>query len=67
MYNGKLNKSYLSTKVRLYKNRKPKSSVSLLPDPNSIIKELKHVHLRCCVCLNALEAALYVLNVVFYG
>ena len=30
MYNGKLNKNYLSTSVRLYENLKPKSSV-LLP------------------------------------
>ena len=29
MYNGKLNKNYLSTSVRLYENLKPKSSVQL--------------------------------------
>ena len=51
MYNRKLNKNYLSIRVRLYKNFKSKSSMPLPPDPDSFI-ELKRVHLQCFVWLN---------------
>ena len=44
MYNGKLNKNYLSTRVRLYKKLKPKSSMPLLPHPHSFVEEKKRVH-----------------------
>ena len=36
MYGGKIHGSYVSTRVRLYKNLKTKSSVSLPADPDSI-------------------------------
>ena len=54
MYNGKLNKNYLSTKVHI-------------PNPDSVVKELRHVHLECYVCLNVLKATLSVSNIVCCG
>ena len=67
MCNGKINKNYLLAKVYLYENLQPKSSVSLPPDPDSVVKELKHVHLQCYVCLDALKANFFVLDIVWYG
>ena len=67
IYNGKLSQSYLSTKVRIYENFKLNSSVSLPSDPNSVVKELTHDHLKRYVCLNALEANFSILNFMCYG
>ena len=39
MYGGKIHESYVSTRVRLYKNLKTNSSVSILADPHSIAKK----------------------------
>ena len=39
----------------------------LPPNADSLIEELKHVHLQCYVWLNALEATLPSLNILFYG
>ena len=47
--------------MRLCKNLKPKSSMSLLPDPNL------RLHLQCYVCLNAAKTTLPSLNIEFYG
>ena len=51
IYNGKLNKNCLTTRVRLYENLKPKLSMLPLPDPDSLDEELKRVHLQCYVLL----------------
>lgn len=37
MYNGKLNKNYLSTRTCLYEILKPKFSIPLPPDPGSLV------------------------------
>ena len=58
IYDEKLKKNYLSTRVSLYKNLKPKSSMLFSPDPDSLAEELKWVHLRCYVWINALTATL---------
>ena len=39
----------------------------LLPDPDSLTEELKHVHLQCYVWLNTLKTTLPSLNTEFYG
>ena len=49
MCNGKLNKNYLSARMCLYENLKPKSSMPLPPDPDSLTEDLKYVHLECYV------------------
>ena len=61
IHNGKSNKNYLSTRLRLHGNLKPKSSIPLPPDPNL------RVHLQCYVWLNALKTALTSLNTGFFG
>ena len=66
MYNRKLNESYLSTRVHLIKNLKSKSSMPLLPDPDSLV-ELKHVHWQCYVRLNAPKTTQPSWNIEFYG
>ena len=58
IFDEKLKKNYLSTRVSLYKNLKPKSSMLFSPDPDSLAEELKWVHLRCYVWINALTATL---------
>ena len=51
MWNGKpkVNENYLSKRMRLYGNFKPKSSMPISPDPDSLIEETKRVYLQCCV------------------
>ena len=66
MYNGKLNKTYLSTRVCVNKNLKTKLSILLSPDPDSLVEELKSIHLQSNVLLNALKAILPSLNIDFY-
>ena len=66
IYNGKLNKTYLSTRVCVYKNLKTKLSILLSPDPDSLVEELKSIHLQSNVLLNALKAILPSLNIDFY-
>ena len=63
LYNGKLNENYLLTRVRLYENLKPKSSIPLSPDLHFLAEKLKRVHLRCYVWLNAIKATLPLLNI----
>ena len=38
IYNGRLNGNDLSTRLGLYKNRKPKSSMPLSPKPDSLVE-----------------------------
>ena len=67
MHTGKLNKGYLSTRVCLSENLRPKMLMSPPPDLDSLAEELKRVHLQCYVWLNALKTPFRPLNVVFYG
>ena len=67
MYNGKLNENCLSTRVCSYKNLKPKPSMQLPPDPDSLVDRLKCVHLKCYFWLNALKVTLPLLNIGSYG
>ena len=53
--------------MQSYENLKPNSAMSLPPDPDLVVKELKHVHLQCCVCLNSLKVTLSLLNIMCYG
>ena len=46
IYSEKLNKHYSSTRVSLYGNLKPKSSMLILADTDSLAEELKRVYLR---------------------
>lgn len=53
--------------MRIYKNRKQKSSMLLPPNPNSLANKLKRVHSRCYFWVNALKSTLPSLNIEFYG
>eukprot|EP00794_Sanderia_malayensis_P005090 gene5090-biopygen4150 len=44
MYNGKVNESYLETRVRIYKSMKTKTSMSIPPDQDSVLQAIKRVH-----------------------
>ena len=55
MHGDKIRESYVSTRVRLYKNLKTKSSVSLPADPDSICEEIKRVHLQSFIWCNCLK------------
>ena len=41
-------------------------SMSLPPDPDSLVEELKRVHLQCSFWLNPLKASFPSLNIDFY-
>ena len=49
IYNEKLYKNYLSARVSLYENLKPKSSMLFSLDPHSLAEKLKRIHLQCYV------------------
>ena len=44
IYNEKLNKNYLSSRLSLHENLEPKSSMVFLPDADSLVDKLKHIH-----------------------
>ena len=50
--------------MHLYETFKPKSSMLLLPDPDSLFEKLKRVYLQCYVWLNALKAG-FIEHIVF--
>ena len=66
MYGGKLSENDLPTRVRLCENPKPKTSMTLPPDPDSLVEELKHVYLHLQVSLKAVKAALPSCNIKCY-
>ena len=44
LYSGKQRESYIETRIRLYQEMKMKSSMSLPPDPDSVVQVIKRVH-----------------------
>ena len=58
IYNEKLDDNYLSRRVNLYENLKPKSSTLFSLDPDSLPEELKRIHLQCYISLNFLTVTL---------
>lgn len=42
----------------IYGNFKTKSSMTLSPDPDLTVEELKRIHLQCCVWMKALNLKL---------
>ena len=44
LYTGKVDEDYIGTRVRIYENLKKKSSMSLPPDPRSVVQVIKRVH-----------------------
>ena len=53
-YTGKDDEDYVTTRIRLYQNLKVKSSMTIPPDPDSVVQVIKRSHhqvyqwLRCC-------------------
>ena len=60
-------KVIVSTRVRLYKNLKTKSSVSLPADPDSICEEIKRVHLQSFIWCNCLKTIIPSIDPDSYG
>ena len=54
-YNGKKKKSYVDTKVKIYKGLKQKSLLTLQPDPESVTQALKRVNLKIKIWLQSLN------------
>ena len=52
MYSGNVGEEYVETRVRMYKNLKKKSSMSLPPDPDSVIQVIKRAHLQAFIWYN---------------
>ena len=46
MYNGKTDETYIDTRVRIYNEMKVKTSMSLPPDPSSLLQAVKRVQLQ---------------------
>ena len=44
LYSGMGNETYIETRIRLYKSLKQKSSLSIPPDPDSVVQAIKRVH-----------------------
>ena len=43
---GEFSENYLDTRVRIYKNFKRKTSMTILPDPDSVKLAIKRAHLH---------------------
>ena len=67
LYCGKDDEDYVDTRVRMYTNMKVKSSAPLMPDPDSLLQEIKRIHLQCFYWLNCLEYFVKRLDVEEYG
>ena len=54
IYSGNEDEEYVATRIRLYQNLKVKSSMSIPPDPDSVVQVIKRAHrqsyewIRCC-------------------
>jgi len=46
IYSGKQREEYVDTRIRLYQSLKKKSSMSVPPDPDSLIQVIKRAHLQ---------------------
>eukprot|EP00794_Sanderia_malayensis_P012581 gene12581-biopygen10020 len=55
MYSGKIDESYVNTRIRLYQGLKTKSSAVIPADPKSIDQELLRVNLTCFIWLRCLD------------
>ena len=67
IYSGKTDEAYVDTRVRLYRSMKVKSSMSLPPDPDSILQVIKRAHHRTYYWLRCLEKEIYQLEIEDYG
>ena len=69
MYNGNGNKreSYLQTRMRLYQQQKEKSSMSLPPDPDSLLQALKRAQMQTLLWQQCGEIAVKQHNPEQYG
>ena len=55
LYTGKEKETYIETRIRLYQEMKVKSSMSLPPDPDSIIQVIKRAHYQIYFWLRCTE------------
>ena len=67
MYNGNKKESYLQVGMRLYQQQKEKSSMSLPPDPDSLLQALKRAQLQTILWQQCGEAAIKQLDPEQYG
>ena len=55
LYDGNEKKSYINTRVKIYKDLKQKSLLTLPPDSDSVTKAIKRVYLQIKRCLQSLK------------
>ena len=67
MYNGNKRESYLQTRMRLYQQQKEKSSVSLPPDPDSLLQALKRTQMQTLLWQQCGEITIKQCNPEQYG
>ena len=49
IYNGAARENYIETRIRMYQSLERKTSMGILPDPDSIIQVIKRAHLQARV------------------
>ena len=55
LYAGKPNETYIATRIRLYQDIKVKSSMSISPDPDSLMQVIKRVHFEVYYWIRSTE------------
>ena len=67
LYCGKDEEDYVSTRVRLYKKQKKKSSLTIPPDPASCKQAIIRVHYQCCYWVQCLRPVIKELPLESHG
>ena len=67
MYSGNTNETYIETRVRLYTDMKVKTSMSLPPDPSSLLQAIKRVQLQVNIWSHSCELLIPEMDPEEYG
>ena len=63
----KKEENYVPTRICLYKNLHQKSSIILPTDSDSLVKEIKRIHLQSFVCWNFLHKNILNIDIALFG
>lgn len=67
LYTGKPKETYIETRIRLYQEMKMKSSMSLPPDPDSVIQVIKRAHYQVYFWRRCIEINVEMIPFANYG
>ena len=67
LYSGKQRESYIETRIRLYQEMKMKSSMSLPPDPDSVVQVIKRAHYQAYFWRRCIEINVEMIPFANYG